>query len=125
MATFKVLSMRKRDALPVGLIRVSLYLQKSLKINCIQSGVSYYDKRFKSIVQYSIFVCRGVIERSNLSVPILSLTLFFVLKTVEAASKYSSASLPWRPQWCLNMVLISMMVMYKCDPAVFSLPKKM
>lgn len=80
----------------VGLIRVSLYLQKSLKINSVQSGVSYYDKSFKSIVQYSIFVSRGVIERSNLSVLILSLTLFIVLKTVEAASKYSSDSLPWR-----------------------------
>lgn len=95
MRTFKVLTMRKRDLLSVDLITVSLYLQKSLKINSIQSGVSYYDiKSFKSISQYSIFVSRGVIEPSNLSALILSLTLFIVLKTVEAASKYNGVSLP-------------------------------
>lgn len=60
---------------------------------------------------FFFFASRGVIEPSNLSVLIVSLTLFIVLKTVEAASEYNSDSLPRRPRWRLYMALISMTVM--------------
>jgi len=47
--------MRKSDPLSVDMIRVYLHLLKSLKVNSIQSAVSYYDiKSFKTILQYSI-----------------------------------------------------------------------